>query len=225
MIFGGMAGIHLFPYYQTREEYEQKTGKPCPQYTDKLPLKAWEDPDADKDTSTTFIFYDVIALSASGSGQCKVNREGKPYLEKFAIRRTEASRVNIPPKGGDLDIIGSHNPVPGEVPMPCRQLKATETLELTLFGGVKLVDHMSESAKGESDNLSKSGNSGNQPTNIDVLQRLGSVESQLKSVAGVLQELVPLKGVDKDVLTLAASLNKVATSVDALMELVTAKPK
>ena len=118
----GLEKLHLFPYYQTREEYEAATGITPPKFDGNRPPKYWFDPAA-KDSNRRNITYDhVIAYATNGSPL--VNESGSPMTEMMMLFKDEAVAVNIPPKGlGTANIFGADKP---EIPPPLRALRADE---------------------------------------------------------------------------------------------------
>ena len=137
-IFGGMSRIHLFPYYQTREDYTKQTGKPCPEFNPMRQVKHWEDPGAlDRTGGNPVISYRVIAIHPA-TRNIMIDGNGKPYLEDMTITTVEAMSVNIPPqRAGPPDVI---DPKTGktyntEVRMPVRELHHDEEWVLGGFAG------------------------------------------------------------------------------------------
>lgn len=128
-----MKKIHLFPWYQTREQYVELTGKQPPPYNPNLPIKCWEDLDV-KNKTATYQFYYVLAIK---DNQPRLDSNGKMYFELYPVRTEHAKVVNIPPKG--FDVPQDHSAVMWEVPMPCRDLKEGEKLVMNLFGGPTVV--------------------------------------------------------------------------------------
>jgi hypothetical protein len=120
----GLEKLYLFPYYQTREDYQKATGQEPPKFDGTKPPKYWFDPAA-KDSTRRNIAYDqIIAYAVSGSPLFDEN--GKPMLEMMMLNKDEAGSVNIPPKGlGQANIPGADKP---EVPPPLRALRSDEEL-------------------------------------------------------------------------------------------------
>lgn len=120
----GLEKLHLFPYYQTREQYEAATGVVPPKFDGNRPPKYWFDPTA-KDSNRRNTTYDqIIAYAANGSPL--VSEDGTPMLEFLMLYKEDAMAVNIPPKGdGVANIFGSNKP---EVPPPLRALRPDEEL-------------------------------------------------------------------------------------------------
>ncbi|HEU0123542.1 MAG TPA: hypothetical protein VFQ91_23630 [Bryobacteraceae bacterium] len=130
----GLESLYLFPYYQTREDYQKATGHEPPKWDSTRPPKYWTDPTA-KDSLRRNITYDqVIAYTASGAPIFDEN--GNPTTELMMLYKEDAIAVNIPPKGiGTANIEGADVP---EVPPPLRALKPEEELFVP-FGSIIAV--------------------------------------------------------------------------------------
>ena len=130
----GIEQLYLFPYFQTREEYQKATGQEPPKFDGTRPPKYWFDPAA-KDANRRNVTYDqVIAYSASGSPLLDDN--GNPTLELMMLNKDDAAVVNIPPKGlGFSNIAGADKP---EIPPPLRALRPDEELFVP-FGSIVAV--------------------------------------------------------------------------------------
>ena len=138
----GLDTLYIFRQFQTREEYEQVTGKPCPPWTPTKPPKSWFDPDAASSTRRNIVYDNVVAYSANGSALKGV--DNKPMLESLVISRDDAVIVNIPPKGpGTANIMGADVP---PVPVPIRALEKNEELFFGIGGGVfvRNLDHQGQ---------------------------------------------------------------------------------
>lgn len=128
----GLEYAHVFPYYQTREEYERLTGKTCPPYLDTGRPKYWEgtvEPDADPDLTIRF------TVPYNSRGGVALNSDKSPKLSFLDLKPEEIVRVNIPHKQ-----VGSF---PGatsavEIQPPC-DLLSNEKLEFqTGIGAAQL---------------------------------------------------------------------------------------
>lgn len=130
----GIESLYLFPYFQTREDYQKATGVEPPKWDSTRPPKYWFDPAA-KDSTRRNVTYDqVIAYSASGSPL--FDDKGNPTLELMMLNKDEAAGVNIPPKGlGIANVSGADKP---EIPPPLRALRADEELFVP-FGSIVAV--------------------------------------------------------------------------------------
>lgn len=130
----GLERLYMFPYFQTREEYQKAIGVEPPKWDSTKPPKYWYDPAA-KDSTRRNVTYDqVIAYSASGSPLLDAN--GNPTMELMMLNKDEAANVNIPPKGlGSANIPGADVP---EIPPPLRALHADEELFIP-FGSIIAV--------------------------------------------------------------------------------------
>lgn len=123
--------LNLFATFATREEYEAKTGKPCPAWDPKRQPKAWEDPDAHKVLvvgQVSYMLYDRIFVALSP--------QGDPVWDSLGLPVGDAKTVNIPPRGeGQTNVPGADQP---EVPCPLRELADDEVLKAG-FGNVPQV--------------------------------------------------------------------------------------
>lgn len=128
----GIDSLYVFPYYQTREEYQEATGVEPPKFDGTKPPKYWFDPAA-KDSTRRNVTYDhIIAYHANGSPVLDDN--GTPVLELLMLNKDEAAGVNIPPKGlGIANIPGADKP---EIPPPLRALRDDEELFVPFPGVV-----------------------------------------------------------------------------------------
>lgn len=138
-IYGSMTPLHLFPYYQTREDYTAKTGKECPIFNPMLPVKHWEDPNVfDREGGRPVVSYDVIAIHPTTNG-ILIDEYGKPYYEKMTMQTVHAAVVNIPPKrAGTPDVVDPRTgrTYAGEVRMPLRPLNYDEEIIVGGFRGL-----------------------------------------------------------------------------------------
>jgi len=130
----GLESLYLFPYYQTREDYQKATGAEPPKFDATRPPKQWFDPAA-KDSARRNITYDqVIAYSATGAPILDGN--GNPTTELMMLNKDDAASVNIPPKGlGTANVDGADHP---EIPPPLRALRNGEELFVP-FGSIVAV--------------------------------------------------------------------------------------
>ena len=128
----GLANLYLFPVYQTREEYRQKTGTEAPPYDPTKPVKSWFDPAAASNSKRKLVYDQVVALADNGAPLA--GPDGNPVLEPLLIERDFAAIVNIPVK--DFSGRIQEQPIKGvEVPVPLRALGADEELFFG-FGGL-----------------------------------------------------------------------------------------
>jgi len=136
----GVICLYQFPVYQSREEYEKLTGKPCPEWqSDKNP-KYWEDVEAQEnfefaakttlngevtgEQSKKLVLYPQVLAVSAKTGEALKGIDGKPYLAPLWVGLETARSVNIPPKeklgSGELGV---------PVPTPCRALEEGESLD------------------------------------------------------------------------------------------------
>lgn len=114
--------VYAFKEYQTREEYEAETHKPCPSFDNRLPVKKWFDP-----RGLSFTSYAMVARD--GNGVALKNDEGKPYIEAVSLPRFVSTTVNIP--------FGSTNaPTSSEVIYPPIDLTKMKEGESLIFFGI-----------------------------------------------------------------------------------------
>ena len=133
----GLKSLYLFPYYQTREDYQKATGQEPPPWDARRAPKYWCDPKARESTRRNVVYDFVLATSQSGSPLA--GPDGKPMLDLLVLTKDEAATVNIPPKGpGVANIPGSDLP---EAPCPLRPLEPNEELFFD-FGGVVTVKNV-----------------------------------------------------------------------------------
>lgn len=130
----GIHNLYLFPYYQTRDQYLNATGKEAPEFDPTRPPKFWADPST-VETSPgrrNIVYENVIAYNERGLPIA--GPDGKPMLESMALLKIDAASVNIPKK------LAANEPgtdVP-EIPPPMRSLHPDEYLDFD-FGGIVVV--------------------------------------------------------------------------------------
>ncbi len=118
----GIERLYVFPYYQTREEYQKATGVEPPKFDGTKAPKYWFDPAAKGSTRRNMAYDYVLSYAVNGSPLFDEN--GKPMLEMLMLNKDDAATVNIPPKGlGMANIPGADKP---EIPPPLRALNADE---------------------------------------------------------------------------------------------------
>lgn len=139
----GLANLYLFPVYQTREEYRQKTGMEAPPFDPTKPVKSWFDPTAASSTRRKLVYDNVVAIADNGLPLADTS--GHPMLEPLMIDREFAAVVNIPVKDFTGQIQEAH-PVGVEIPVPLRALDPGEELFFG-FGGVVMVRNPKEFEK------------------------------------------------------------------------------
>ena len=128
----GLEELHLFPYYQTREDYRAKTGHDAPPWNSSRPPKAWEDPKALESARRNVVYDLVVAYAKNGAPLVDANE--KPMFDLLVLTKEEAAVVNIPPKGPTVaNIFGADVP---EIPPPLRPLEPSEELFMPFFGVV-----------------------------------------------------------------------------------------
>jgi hypothetical protein len=86
--------FHRFPFFESREDYEKKTGQPCPPYNPGRRVQNWFDPYAD--LSEDVVSYTALAIDKNDPMGSALLKDGKPYLKEFAILPEYARSVNIP---------------------------------------------------------------------------------------------------------------------------------
>ncbi|MFN0104789.1 MAG: hypothetical protein ACKV2U_22230 [Bryobacteraceae bacterium] len=118
----GIERLYLFPYYQTREDYQKATGMEAPKFDGTKQPKCWFDPAAKSSIRRNIAYDRIIAYAVNGA--MLFDDDGKPFLEALTLNKDEAASVNIPPKGiGVSNVPGADQP---EVPPPLRPLRDDE---------------------------------------------------------------------------------------------------
>lgn len=115
-----LSALYLFPVYQTRKDYEEKTGKVPPPFDPSRPTKHWEDPSVPENKRV--VLYERI-LAVDENGNPVPDENGRPFFEPLVLSRAHAITVNIPPK----EAANEHPPL-GDIPVPCRALEGDEQL-------------------------------------------------------------------------------------------------
>jgi hypothetical protein len=130
----GIEKLYLFPYYQTREQYQQANGVEPPKFDGSRAPKLWADPAAKNSVRRNVAYDRVISYAANGS--LLFDDNDSPMLEGLVLSREEAATVNIPPKGqGVSNIPGADKP---EIPPPLRSLTPEEEFFIP-FPGIVAV--------------------------------------------------------------------------------------
>ena len=130
----GLQHLYLFPYYQTREDYQKATGTEPPAWNPAKPPKYWFDPKAKQATKRSILYDAVITVAENGAPI--PGPDSKPQTEPLLIPRDEAATVNIPPKGANVaNVPGADQP---EVQPPLGPLAAEEELAFG-FAGIVIV--------------------------------------------------------------------------------------
>lgn len=133
----GIEKLYLFPYYQTREEYQKAVGVEPPKFDGSKPPKYWFDPSARSSTRRNVAYDQILVYAENGSPL--FDEKGKPMLEMMLLTKEEAATVNIPPKGvGSANIAGADRP---EIPPPLRALRSDEEFFIPFPGtlGVRII--------------------------------------------------------------------------------------
>lgn len=132
----GIERLYLFPYYQTREEYQKATGVEAPKFDALKPPKCWFDPAAKESTRRNVAYEQILSYAVNGSPL--IDENGMPMLEALTLNKDEAATVNIPQRGlGMTNITGADKP---EVPPPLRALRPDEEFFVPIGGviGVRI---------------------------------------------------------------------------------------
>jgi hypothetical protein len=124
----GLSNLHLFPYYQTREDFRKATGLEPPAFDPEKPPKYWLDTEIVKTTKRNVVYDQVLVVSEEGTPIA--GSDGQPALEPLVLTRSEAIAVNIPYKSGANEL-GADQP---EVQPPLRDLEADEELFFDVAG-------------------------------------------------------------------------------------------
>lgn len=107
--------LELVTIYNSREDYEKKTGKPCPEFAINVPVKMWQVP-----LSAQLWFSYLMAMLQGG----------KPVVESGRLPASYAASVNIPPD----KFVADGPPILAELPFPIRSLEQDEELCLAMGG-------------------------------------------------------------------------------------------
>ncbi len=130
----GLEELYLFPYYQTREDYNRRTGHEPPPWNPNRAPKAWEDPKALESNRRNVIYDYVVAYAKNGAPL--VDAHEKPMFDLLVMTKDEAATVNIAPKGPTVaNVAGADVP---EIPPPLRALEASEELFMPFFSVVAI---------------------------------------------------------------------------------------
>jgi hypothetical protein len=133
--------LFQFPVYNTREAAEA-AGNKVPPYTQTKAVKSWIDPNPPTADEYDEVEYTMLATDRQGRGDVALlDANGKPYLRKYRMPRSEAMTLNIPPKA--LDKPDAAQPL-GEWNVPCRALESTEEFSLG-FGGTPIIQKIGTS--------------------------------------------------------------------------------
>jgi hypothetical protein len=128
----GLSNLYLFPYYQTRDEFQKATGLEPPAFDPSKPPKYWLDTEIVKTTKRNVVYDQVLAVSEQGSALA--GPDGQPALEPMVLGRSDAISVNIPNKAGANEPGADQH----EVQPPLRDLEEDEELFFDL-GGIVAV--------------------------------------------------------------------------------------
>ena len=125
--------LYLYPYYTTREQYEQATGQPCPAWDPSRRPKKWSAPEAAAGDQDFVLFERVLATDMKAGGRALAGPDGKPYTKALVLPRDYAVQVNIAP--ATANVPGADAP---EYPCPLRALEPNEELffDPAAFGAV-----------------------------------------------------------------------------------------
>jgi hypothetical protein len=117
----GLNKLYLFPYYQSRDEYQKATGAEPPPYDPTKDPKHWFDPAAAQSAKKYFIYDRILAIDNDGMG--RHGPDGKPFFEELVLSRQEAATLNIP--HGYANEANNGKP---PIPCPVRPLDDDEEL-------------------------------------------------------------------------------------------------
>jgi hypothetical protein len=133
----GLDKLYLYPYFQSRDAYEQITGQPCPPWDKTRRPKKWFAPEAAQSAEDFLVFERVLATELKEIGRPLTGPDGKPYLKSLILPRDIAATVNIPPNGANVE--GAAVP---EYPVPLRALDQNEELILDGPFGIVMVKNV-----------------------------------------------------------------------------------
>lgn len=135
-----IGALHLFPYYQTRADYEAATGQACPPFNPMLPPKKWVDPKADPKSRRNVVYANALAFDEKG--QFVMETRGGvdfPVLEPLVMTGMQAASVNIPESAaGSTGELAANDPNAVEMAPPLRALEEWEEV-FFIWGGVAAV--------------------------------------------------------------------------------------
>jgi hypothetical protein len=123
-----LSDLSLFPIFQTRTDYENFTGKPCPQYNPAKDAKYWFDPDPNSEWDEGY----WVIYPYSSDIEVKNGVPVKP--RKLVVKKVDVGTVNIP--FGVTNEPGTGN----IVPFPIRKLTENEALEIGFGGAVTVIN-------------------------------------------------------------------------------------
>lgn len=133
----GLDKLNLYPYFQTREAYEQITGQPCPPWDKTRRPKKWFAPEAAQSSEDFVVFERVLATDMKEVGRPLTGPDGKPYLKPLILPREIAATVNIAPNAANIE--GADVP---EYPVPVRALDVNEELIFDGPFGIVMVKNI-----------------------------------------------------------------------------------
>jgi hypothetical protein len=119
--------LHLFPTYNTREDYFAATGKVAPEFNPNQDIKTWLDPKAAESTRRNVVYDQVLVTNQYGSPTA--GPDGKPSFDVLVLAKEVAATINVPDR--DTPPGMASRPT---TPVPLRELKPEEEL-IFIFGG------------------------------------------------------------------------------------------
>lgn len=101
--------IYSFPVYQSREQFEAKTGQKAEAWDPDKPIKLWADPEP-SNIHTDDINGDVVTYAPTyksvGGRPALINSDGTVRFGSTTITVELAKEYNFPPPGGVFPMVG-----------------------------------------------------------------------------------------------------------------------
>ncbi|MDX2153382.1 MAG: hypothetical protein SFV54_21745 [Bryobacteraceae bacterium] len=126
----GIDKLYVFPYFNTREDYQSATGKEAPPFKPYKPRKHWFDPKA-SESARRYVTYER-SLVPGPDGKPLAAPDQTPVVDELVLAKEDAAEVNLPPTGDQAALA-----LP-EIAAPLRALDPVERLEFA-FGGAIVV--------------------------------------------------------------------------------------
>lgn len=109
-VIRSITSVYQFPYYATQAAYTQATGKTCPPFDDKKPVKRWFDPNPP--TSRYVTYPAAVCTGADGISLLRTTDTSGlsiPVIDQLIILSSDAGQVNIQP---DISVYPAGSVIP-----------------------------------------------------------------------------------------------------------------
>jgi hypothetical protein len=130
--YAPLTELQVFDVYQTRQDYEEATGNPCPPPDPKRRRKHWFDPAyagvSQEDDDGQLVFYQALAVNPRTRAVVR-DFNGKPMLTTIALSKWEAGQVNIPEGTANEFPLSEPIMMFDQIQTPLRSLTPEEELE------------------------------------------------------------------------------------------------